>query len=250
MNYTIGVDEVDRAALLIALGYELKDYSINTCYDLNGATPQKRGKSASYNFADHSQGCKSFGMAQDVLEDYKLPDKGKPIANALQAAKLAAHNYQVLKSVILQNEPLQQIEGKGYFMLKNANGLSVPNADNQHLLVDSSSDLSAIAIAAALGCKVSAYSLDAGRLSVWMAASADGITLAQIEQEKNNPNLNDEDNYNLLPVLVATFLNREELIKGIYARQQVILKRGSKIAIFPANTDEKMKKRIIEKLNA
>lgn len=57
MNYTIGVDEVDRAALLIALGYECTNYTITTSIDLNGAVAQKRAKTASYTFSDYSKGC-------------------------------------------------------------------------------------------------------------------------------------------------------------------------------------------------
>lgn len=250
MNYTIGVEEVDRAALLIALGYECTDYTITTSVDLNSAVAQKRAKTASYTFSDYSKGCQEFGTAQKVLEGYKFPDKGQSIANTLQAAKLAAHNYQVLKSVILHNEPLQQIVGNGYVMLKNANGESVPKSDEGLLLSHGSSDLAAIAIAAALGCKVASYSLQAGSLSVFMTASSNGITLAMIEGEKDNPTTLAEDNYSLLSVLVATFLNREELIKAIYAKQQVMLMRGSKSAIFSTNADEQLKKRILKELNA
>ena len=220
-----------------------------TSIDLNSATAQKRHKTASYTFSDYSKGCQEFGTARKVLEGYKFPDKGKPITNTLQAAKLAAHNYQVLKSVILHGEPLMQIEGNGYTMLKNANGVAIPKSDDGLLLSYGSSDLSAIAIAAALGCKVSSYSLEAGKLSVFMTAAPNGVTLAMIEQEKDNPSVTDETNYNLLPVLVATFINREELIKGIYAKQQVILMRGSKTAIFAANADETLKKRILKELN-
>lgn len=245
MNYTIGVDEVDQAALLIALGYELQDYTITTTIDLNQTEAQKRHKSASWQFSDHSRGCKDYGTAQQVIEGYKLPTKGKPISNTLQAAKLAAHNYQVLKSVILRGEPLEQIEGDGYFMLKNANGVAIPKSDT----VQGSTDLASIAIAAALGCRIVAYSLYAGRLSVEMVAAHNGITLSEVEQEKDKDNP-DTDNYNLLPTLVAAFLNRQELMSGIYARQQVVLTRGSKQAIFSANADEKLKKRILKELNA
>lgn len=250
MDYTIGVEEVDRAALLIALGYECKNYSVITMIDLNSSVAQKRGKTANYSFSDYSKGCQDFGTAQDVLEKYKFPKKGEPISNTIQAAKLAAHNYQVLKSVILQNQPLMQIQGNGYTMLKNANGDSVPRLDDNGLLnATGSSDISSIAIAAALGCKVASYSLDAGKLQVWMYPAANGITLSMIEAEKNSPTVTDENNYNLLPVLVATFLNRDELMRGIYANQQVLLMRGSKSAIFSANADEDTKARILRQLN-
>ena len=96
-----------------------------------------------------------------------------------------------------------QIDGDGYTMLKNANGVAIPKSEG----VEGSSDLASIAIAAALGCKIVAYSLDAGRLSVEMLAAHNGITLSMIEQEKDNPNP-ETDNYNLLPTLVAAFLNR------------------------------------------
>jgi hypothetical protein len=93
MNYTVRVDEVDRAALLLALGYELKAYTIITSIDLNNAQAQKREKTATYVFTDDSKGCKDYGTAEDVVKNYRMPDKGQSVKTVLQRAKLAAHNY-------------------------------------------------------------------------------------------------------------------------------------------------------------
>lgn len=246
MNYTVRVEEVDSASLLMALGYECQEYTIMTNIDLNGATPVKREKTASYQFADISDGCKDYGTAKQVLEGYKLPSKGQSIKTVLERAKLAAHNYQVLKSVILHAEPLQQIEGKGYTMLKNANGVNIPDRIDSGEKLEQSSDIASIAIACAMGCKVKSYLLESGRLSVAIIPN-DKLTISRIEQEKNNTD--DEDNYSDLSVLVAAFSNREELIKGIYARQQVMLTRGSKKAIFSANAKQELKNRILKELN-
>lgn len=245
MNYTVRVEVVDEAALLLALGYELRDYSIITSIDLNGEVAQKREKTANYEFSDNSSGCNEYGTAEEVLEGYKMPVKGQSIKTLLERAKLAAHNYQVLKSVILKGEPLQYLEGKGYYMLKNANGVTIPSDDTAE--GESSEDLASIAIAAAMGCKVISYRLEAGRLTVTMAANKDNLTVSRIEQEKNKED--NESDYSHLSVLVAAFMNREELIKGIYARQEIMLIRGSKQAIFSANADEKLKKRILLELN-
>lgn len=93
MNYTVRVDEVDRAALLLALGYELKAYTIITSIDLNSPQAQKRDKTATYVFCDDSNGCKDYGTADNVVKNYRMPDKGQTIKTVLQRAKLAAHNY-------------------------------------------------------------------------------------------------------------------------------------------------------------
>lgn len=247
MNYTVEVDEVDSAALLIALGYECRKFVIISCVDISYSEPMKLGKRAQYEFGDESKGCKKYGSADEVLAAHNLPLKGKTCNNVIERAKLAAHNYQVLKSVIMNNQPLQQIKGDGYTMLKNANGESVAQS---HDTVGSSENLASIAIAAAMGCKVCSYSLENGRLVVVMDANKDGLTLGKIDQMLHNEDLVDEDNYNDLEVLVATFLNREQLIKGVFADKKVMLMRGSKTAIFSPDATESMKKRILEHLNA
>lgn len=246
MNYTIGVKEVDLAALLIALGYDCTDYIITTMIDLNNDTPQKREKTATYTFSDYSKGCSDYGSARSVLENYKLPKKGKP-CNIIEAAKLSAHNYQVLKSVILHGEPLQQIEGVDYYMLKNANGMNI--IKDNHSDYYKSSNLASIAIGAAIGCKIISYSLENGILTVSMTRSKEGITVNEIDQLLNNDSDDNESDYNMLSVLVATFINREYLIKGIYAKQQVMLIRGSKRAYFSPNADNELKQRILKELN-
>lgn len=252
MNYTIGVNFVDEAALLIALGYECTDYSIISTIDLNSDVAQKRSKTANYTFEDNSTGCRDYGKADDVIKGYKLPNKGKEIVSTLEAAKLAAHNYQVLKSVILEQQPLQQIAGKGYTMLKNANGDKVLESDVAALEGDVSSDIASIAIASALGCKVALYSITDGLLQVAMNAAPSGITLADVVEAKQKAEVEDtqESDYTTLAVLVAMFLNREVLLQGVYATKKLLLIRGSKVALIPANADNEIKQRIIKELKA
>jgi hypothetical protein len=249
MNYRLNINEVDLSAFLIALGFTMEEYTINNYIDLN--TGKSRPKSGAWRFSDYSE-FKQLGNAENVVKSYKLPEKGKPIKNIAERAKLTAHNYQVLKSVVLENKPLMQLNGDGYTMLKNDNGNTVTIADSTYFTTDETTDLMLIAIACAMGCRVATYYFDANKmLHVMLYASSDGTSVKRIEQEKQKAlNDNSENDFNDVAVLVATGINRKELLSGVYSKERVVLIRGTKHAIFDKDANEETKQKILEELNA
>lgn len=249
MNYNLKINTVDLAAFLIALGFEMKNYTVTAYIDLNDRN-RKRPKSGSWDFADNSKNFTELGDCKSVIEKYKLPTKGEPIKNMAELAKLTAHNYQVLKSVLTENKPLLQIIGDGYTVLKNDNGASIPISNSTLFKFDETTDLMTVAIGCAMGCKIGSYYFDENKqLHITLYAPANGITIKRIEDAKNNEAVEDLTNYEPLNVLLATSINRKELMKGIYNKERICLIRGDKRAYFDKNADEELKKKILERMN-
>lgn len=243
MNYTEKTNEVDFAAFLVSLGFEMKNYTVTTTINLN-KNEKKRTKSGSWDFSDESEDFDKLGNAKAVKSLYKLPTKNEPASNLAELAKLTAHNYQALKTVLTQGKPLQQIIGDGYILLKNENGNRISGSTTG----TSTDNLSAIAIACSLGCEVVNYSLDENRkLRVVLSPNKDGLTVEQVEHElKNETN---DNNFSPLSVLVSTMQNRKELLTGLYNEEKILILRGEKSAIFDKNTPKEIKERILASLN-
>jgi len=249
MNYKLEINNVDLAAFLIALGFEMMNYTVTSYIDLNDRN-RKRPKSGSWDFADISKNFTELGDCKSVIEKYKLPKKGEPIKNLAELAKLTAHNYQVLKSVLTENKPLMQIIGDNYTVLKNDNAANIPNSNSTLFKLDETSDLMTVAIGCAMGCKIGSYYFDENKqLNICLYASTNGISIKRIEQAKNNEAVEDLNNYEPLFVMLATSINRKELMKGIYNNEQICLIRGSKKAYFDKNADDETKKKILERMN-
>lgn len=237
-NFTTDIDSLDTAALLVTLGFNLKEVKVVNHINLNSDNHAPRPISASWHFEKLSPYCPDAGDIQKVLKRYSFPYPGEEAHNVYQLAKIAAHNYQVLKSVILKGEVLQQIEGPNYVVLKNNNGDTI----DKELIYGSSCDIASIAIAAALGCKVSSYCIVNDRLYVNMLPSKDGITLKMLEDMKQDNAIANELNFNTLPVLVAMFVNRDILKKEIYEQtKSVMITRGDKLVMFNKNASDKIK---------
>lgn len=164
-----------------------------------------------------------------------------------QLAKIAAHNYQVLKSVILDGKVLQQIQGPNYTIFKNNNGDTINGTD---IYAHCSADIASIAIAGALGCKIDSYSIINNKLFVHMQPSKDGITLRMIEDMKQDYAIANTSNFNTLPVLVAMFINREQLKNEIYEQQKsVMITRGDKIVMFGKDASDSLKLKALKLIN-
>lgn len=245
-NFTTSVDSLDVSALLITLGYELKECKVVNHVNLNTENHTPRPTSASWHFSKYSRAFPEAGNIEKVLKKYTFPELYEPSVNVYQLAKIAAHNYQVLKTVILKGEKLQQLEGPNYVMLKNNNGKYI----GQEALYGGSSDIASIAVAAALGCKVISYGMINGKLNVSMAPSKDGINLHMIEQMKHDPAIANENNFNVLPILVAMFINRDILKKEIYEQTKTIMiTRGDRIVMFNKNASDSIKHKALKFIN-
>ena len=203
--------------------------------------------SASWHFSKTSLYCPDAGNVEKVLKRFAFPHTGDSAVNVYQLAKIAAHNYQVLKSVILNGEKLQQIEGPNYIIFKNNNGENINGTD---IYGHCSTDISSIAIAGALGCKIDSYSIINNKLFVLMKTSKDGISLKMIEDMKQEYAIANISNFNTLPVLIAMFINRELLKNEIYEQQKsVMITRGDKIVMFGKDASDSLKRKALEFIN-
>lgn len=95
-----------------------------------------------------------------------MPEKSQKIKNVAELAKLTAHNYQVLKSVVTENKPLKQIVCNGYTMLKNDNANEIPNQINNE--DERTTNLMNIAICSSLGGIITGYEMKNGLLTISM----------------------------------------------------------------------------------
>lgn len=246
-NFTTTIDSLDTAALLITLGFELKEVKVVNHINLNSQNHAPRPISASWHFSKHSPYCPDAGSIEKVLKRYSFPYPGEDAINVYQLAKIAAHNYQVLKSVILDGKVLQQIQGPNYTIFKNNNGDTINGTD---IYAHCSTDIASIAIAGALGCKIDSYSIINNKLFVHMQPSKDGITLRMIEDMKQDYAIANTSNFNTLPVLVAMFINREQLKNEIYEQQKsVMITRGDKIVMFGKDASDSLKLKALKFIN-
>lgn len=153
-------------------------------------------------------------------------------------AKVAAHNYQVLKSVVRENRPLQQIRGENYCILKNMNGSNIIGDETDY----STTDLSVISIASALGFEISSYTIADGVLTVYYTEDIKEI----VDKWLNDDH---DDNYDYLSVLINTFKNRNSMMEETYAKNTLHLSSGYKQVIVGKNCSEELKKKVTEFLN-
>ena len=245
-NFTTNVDSLDLSALLITLGFTLNEVKVVNHINLNSEHHAPRPISASWHFSTHSPYCPEAGSIEKVIKKFAFPYQGDAAINVYQLAKIAAHNYQVLKSVILEGKLLQQIGGPNYYLLKNNNGENI----NKELLYGASNDIASIAIASALGWKIIAYNIVNGKLYVNMLPSKDGITLRMLEDMKHDQAIDNANNFNTIPVLVAMFINRQLLMNEIYEQNKsVMITRGDKLVMFSKDASDKLKHKALKFIN-
>lgn len=245
MDYSLKVNDVSLASFLIALGFAMRSYDVVSTLDLNSNA--KRPKSATWKFDDTSMFYNKLGCCEDVIKLYKLPEKYKPCTNLAQYAKLCNHNYQVLKSVITENKPLKQIVTPYYTMLKNDSGEGeyIPTGFNV-----GTKSLSAVAIAATLGCEINSYNYDGNQLIVNVETNKEGMNAGVTEHLLNEYAVGSDNDYDPLHVLVAMMLNRKELMSGIYSNEKVAVHRGDGLIYFDKNASEELKQKLLDGLNS
>lgn len=232
-KFTLPINSVDFAALLYTLGFEMKDFEI--LHHIKMEERNKREKTAIFEFSDTSE---SGLTLQSVKNNYAFPPKNKKASHIAQFAKICAHNYQVLKSVVRDNRPLQQIKGENYCILKNMNGSDVIGDETDY----HTTDLSIVAIASALGFEISTYSIADGILTVYYTESIQEIVDKWLTDDH-------DDDYGYLSVLINTCKNRNAMMEETYAKQTLHLSSGYKQVLLPKNCSEELKKKITEFLN-
>lgn len=172
-----------------------------------------------------------------------MPLKGHNASNIGEYAKLSAHNYQVLKSVIMEGGELKQIPAKNYTMLKNQNGDYIPKERTENM----TDDLAKISVYCALGGLIKSYYLDENN-RLFVKLEKDFKEFDRIKEELLNGS-HDLANYDFLPILTAMTINRRELMTGIYTAEQVCVMRGEKKAIIAKNATEEVKQKVLSALN-
>lgn len=244
-KFSLSIDKIDLAALLCSLGFEMNNFEVISHVDMN--RNNRRTKSANFEFGNRSIDGRDL---ETVIKQYHIPAKGEKCLNVYQRARVAAHNYQCLKSVLLEGSKLQQIKCDGYTLLKNANGDDIEKTSHipavEHLY---SNNLAVIAISTALGCGIGSYYLINNTLKCLITPSEDGITGEQIEQLFNSPSIGDPTNFNVIPVLIATFINREQLLKETYAKQTLHITNGYKQVLVSKDMSDEMKNKVLEFIN-
>lgn len=249
-NFTFStpVNSIDSAALLITLGFDLLECKVVNHINLNTKTHTPREINATWTFSKNSKYCPEAGSVSNVLKKFVFPTKGEKITNLYQRAKIAAHNYQVLKSVLVENKPLQQIQGFDYTIFKNSNGEVIPQDSLMNTY--SSVDIASIAIAGALGCKLLSYEYSFDKLRVFAAPNKSGISLQTIESLKSDKELHNTNNFSVLPVLTAMFLNRKWLMDEIHNRNKsILISRGDRMVMFNKNTSDNFKEQALNFIN-
>lgn len=238
-KFSLPITHIDLAAVLYALGFEMKNFQVINHLDMEN---NRRSKSAIFEFADESpQGLK----LEDVIKSYHLPEKGSRCKNIMQRAKLAAHNYQVLKSVIKENQPLKQVICDGYTLLKNANAEEIPLAPG----VDYTENLEAVAIACAFGCIIDSYRNASVGLQVACRNAPNGFCLQDVINAIASVSGASEDDFSALTVLCTAFENRKDLLSETYSNNKLHITNGYKQAIIPKNASDELKDKVLKFIN-
>lgn len=232
-SFSCSVKSLDFAALLYSLGFDMIQFEV--VHHINMENKDKRDKSAIFEFSTTS---KSGLTLQKIKDNYILPEKGKAADNIGQFAKLTSHNYQILKSVITDNRPLQQIEGLNYYLLKNMNGNDPTGQKTNYF----TSDISIIAIASALGYSISSYIIDNNKLIVYFDED-----IKEIVDCYNNDD--DNDYYDNLTVLVAMMKNRKMMMSETHAKHTLHITNGHKQVIVNKNMSPELNKKVIDFIN-
>ena len=88
------------------------------------------------------------------------------------------------------------------------------------------------------------------KLFVRMNQSKDGISLGMIEALKQDYTIANISNFNTLPVLIAMFINREQLRNEIYEQHKsVMITRGDKLVMFGKDASDSLKRKALKFIN-
>ena len=241
MIYNSRVDGLDEAAFLIALGFPFKSVSKIETVDIGSQTRDAAPDRLSWQFGDISERGEHIEKYRSM---FKLPAPHEKIAHVAQRAAVAACNFQALKDCLLHESPLCQKFGPNWVLLKNQVGKMLPRI---HTAPSSSwcRTSAALAIAAAFGSQLSAYSLSGGLLyGIPSPAEPGAITPQKVElfylsSAPANPN-----DFSDLAVLCAMFIMRGELLRVASQHRRLVLHHGRKNALISADASEKVKDKV------
>ncbi len=231
LSFNTAVSGVDEAALLIALCFPCKPPQLVKSVNCNS-----RGKSVpdrlTWHFAAKSPSGYDLNTARLA---FTLPKHHQPANGIFQRARIAACNYQALKST-LRGEPLTALIGQNYTLLRNGEGNPVPPLFSGAPCT--SSHLPSVAIACALGCRLAATGRILDTLHV-LPSPGQPVTPELVQNYGNSEESARPDNFSDLAVLTAMFKNRAVLMEHAYGRR-VVFRNGSRAAIVSGDSSEKL----------
>lgn len=231
LAFNTAVSGVDEAALLIALCFPCKPPQLIKTINVSSQARDIPDR-LTWHFAAKSPAGYNINNARLA---FRLPRRNHLANDIFQRARIAACNYQALKSA-LRGEPLTSLDGENYTLLRNGEGSPVPHLSPG--TPGTSAHLPSIAIACALGCRLAA----AGRaLDILHALPAPGqpVTPELIQNYGTSEEASRPDNFSDLAVLTAMFKNRAVLMEQAYGRR-VVFHRGSRAAIVSGDSSEKL----------
>lgn len=231
VTFNTAVDGVDEASLLIALCFPCEQPQLVRtvdCTSQSRPTPDR----LVWRFADHSP--TGYTLAAARLA-FRLPKRNHAAGDVFQRARIAACNYQALKSA-LRGEPLTALLGQNYTLLRNGEGSHVPSLPAAAL--GTTSHLPSVAIACALGCKPAAAGRILDRYHLLHTADST-ITPQQVADNAASPESEQPNNFSDLAILTAMFKNRAVLMEQVYGRR-VVFRNGGRAAIVSGSASDSL----------
>lgn len=229
---------------MVALGFELKTAKCITNINLDSITTG-REKSAVFDFGDYNPRGENI---KKYIADFVLPKAETAMVSVGKICKLASHNYQVLKSLIVEHRPLRQIRRGSFTLLKNDVGETVPDLGAMGSGLMWSSDLVHIAIACSFGCSIVGYRVIGSQYEFDVAPNNTGLNIVNIAESAKTPAMTQEDNVSPLAVVICMFINRKLLVADYY-QQQLLITKGRKQAYIDKDSSQRVRELALQHLN-
>lgn len=251
MNCSLNVNDLDQAAVLVALGFDLLGREIVTPVDLNSRT-EKKWSCCIWSFADQAANGLDYAEVQRQWCS-GLPDTHVPALGVVQTARLAMHNFRVINACARKNAPLWQADLGGAVRLGNW-----PQGDNWHHLPHQDATLPeglrayarAAAVLTACGVPIKKCAMFCGKIQFNMgnAPHLDAVALAaHVESESW---YSDPNNMAAAAVAVSAICNRGALLDGAAAGQELLaVSKGGRTALLSKNAPAELVRQVTRKIN-
>lgn len=237
------VSDINLAALLLALGFELLDRSAVQQHDLSSSR-HAGGTLGSWTFSAVGQGGRRFDSVCRAWRDALKDTPGCPAD--VRAAKLAAHNLRTLTAAATRGESLAAYELEDATRLTNdpaAGAAAVPRVAAPLPPAVSLRSTAPAAAALACGCRITGY-IPTAEGTLWCLAPGPRAehTPAQVEHLWRDLTwVSTPGNMHPLAVALATLVNRRELLADSHApRTMHLVRSGDSVLYLPANAPQSM----------
>lgn len=206
------VDNLDKAAVLVTLGFECTGRHVVRDVDLDSQT-RRRGTAFIWEFETVSAGGLELGA---VVAEYAV---GMPAGRVLKplgavgAARLALHNYRVLRTALRNGAPVWADDLLGCVRLGNYRGPGESVAVERVGAVSGGCRVDYAAVLAALGYMPECWSCAEGKMQVRMRGRAEQAPVAaRVMMLRDEVWLTDPQNMEPLAVGLLAIRNRGLLL--------------------------------------